>query len=97
MTHTTQEEKEIGRDTALSPTVGIRKQADPGGEHSAGPERPREDQQRNEERGEESPREQMKNSRKRTLQSSPATCQEQHGSTRYGLIGRRVGQQPKGI
>ncbi|KAJ1186102.1 hypothetical protein NDU88_002886 [Pleurodeles waltl] len=57
MERTSPEERGIGRDTSLSPTVGEEKQAI----NDAGPDRPVEDQQRHEENGEESPREQTRN------------------------------------
>ncbi|KAJ1177130.1 hypothetical protein NDU88_002392 [Pleurodeles waltl] len=54
------EEKEIWRDTALSPTNGIIKQENPEGERNAGQERHREAVQGSKEEEEESPREHVK-------------------------------------
>ncbi|KAJ1083223.1 hypothetical protein NDU88_003383 [Pleurodeles waltl] len=59
--HTMPEEKEIRRDSGLSPTDGIVNQEGPVGERDAGPEKHWEDEQEREEIEEESPREHTKN------------------------------------
>ncbi|KAJ1167392.1 hypothetical protein NDU88_007784 [Pleurodeles waltl] len=80
-----------GRDTVLSPTVGIEKQEDPGGERDVGPERPWEDQQRNEESEEELLREQTKNPappQAKDTAKQPSPFQEERGSTRLNFESR---------
>ncbi|KAJ1117749.1 hypothetical protein NDU88_005946 [Pleurodeles waltl] len=67
MAYTSPEEKRIGRDAALAPTIEDEKQADPGGKDDPGPDKPLEDPHRHEESGEESQKEQTRN---------PASLQE---------------------
>ncbi|KAJ1180897.1 hypothetical protein NDU88_006108 [Pleurodeles waltl] len=98
MVRTSPEEKDIGRDTARSPTVGKEKQADPGGKQDAGPDRTLEDQQRNKMNREESPREKTRNPasvQEKDIGSSPATFQEERGSTSSRDIQRKADDRTK--